>query len=179
MSRKAFDLGLVYYNNPILEQRCSEVTNFDNDLQDLIIGMGRLLQATGGLGLAAPQVGVSKRVFLINTPVLSCVCINPELEFTDIFDENDTVVEEEEGCLSLPGINIKIPRHKCVCITCVDRFGKPMQIYTVGQPARVIQHENDHLNGILIFNYADKIVAEVLKDHCLTNVDRIMKKARR
>jgi peptide deformylase len=138
-----------------LRQRALDVpANISPDmLRKLIEEMFVCLYSTGGVGLAAPQVGVGWRLFLAmdrdpNTKPL--VLINPT--FTDLSDE---IVEGREGCLSIPGyVSLKVPRSRVVKVEALNQFLEPVQIEAADFLARVIQHEYDHLDGIL---YIDRI----------------------
>jgi len=138
-----------------LRQRASDVpaNTAPAMLRKLIEEMFVCLYSAGGVGLAAPQVGVGWRLFLAmdrdpNTKPL--VLINPT--FTDLSDE---MVEGREGCLSIPGyVSLKVPRSRVVKVEALNQFLEPVQIEAADLLARVIQHEYDHLDGIL---YIDRI----------------------
>ena len=106
-----------------------------------------------GVGLAAPQVGISQQIIVINTDknINALALINPQILARSTSTEEDT-----EGCLSLPGVSLKINRARKISVAFQDEFGHPREIKAKGLTARVLQHEIDHLNGILITDYTKK-----------------------
>lgn len=140
--------------NPELLRVSDPVSRFDDALADLIQDMWDTMAACGGVGIAAPQIGVPLRVvvFEVETserypdapPVPRTVLINPEIEFTD-----DEVVDGWEGCLSVPGLRGVVPRHHRLRYRGLDAEGHPFEREAEGFHARVVQHECDHLDGIL------------------------------
>jgi len=141
-------LGIVKYPNPVLSQVCAEVTQFGGDLKALAVGMFQVMYAVRGVGLAAPQVGVPIRMFVFNPDLEpgpgEKVCVNPR-----IVDQGGLLVEEE-GCLSLPGVTCKTKRFAAVTLRALDLEGKALELRGEGLPARIFQHEVDHLNGVLL-----------------------------
>ncbi len=132
------------------------VPDFDQTLRDLVEAMFETMHQGDGIGLAAPQVGVLKRVFISNvTGDEPRVFINPEILRTSI--EQSTY---EEGCLSIPEIYADILRPSAVTIQAWNERGKPFRLDAEGLLARVILHENDHLNGIL---FIDRVNAKKRK----------------
>jgi peptide deformylase len=111
--------------------------------------MGAIMNDALGVGLAAPQVGLSQRLLVYrvghDAPLIALV--NPELEWT-----SDDGEEAEEGCLSIPGIHVEVERPVHVRVNAVDEFGEDLVVEASGLEARVIQHEVDHLNGVLILD---------------------------
>jgi peptide deformylase len=123
------------------------VTHFDERLRDLVVSMFRLMRDHKGVGLAAPQVGINLRLFVMNPSGEAGddrVYINPVLTDADGSDE------DEEGCLSLPDIHVKVIRSKTVRMQAQDLVGNPIDESASGFITRVWQHEFDHLNGILL-----------------------------
>lgn len=143
-------LDLIYCGNPLLNQIAEQVSNFDESLSVLIEEMFALMDAYNGVGLAAPQVGVNKRVFVVDTHQNGerLAFINPE-----ILSTSDDSVPYEEGCLSLPGVYKTIYRPSSVEVSFKNEKGKGNIIKVSGLLARVIQHENDHLNGKLFISH--------------------------
>ena len=140
-------LQIIQYPDPRLRQVSKSVEVFDDRLKRLTDRMFELMRAQKGVGLAAPQVGISQRLFVMNhtgQPGDDRVYVNPEL-----FDIEDNE-EGEEGCLSLPGVNAMINRGKAVKIVARDVTGKKFEQTESGYIARIWQHEFDHLNGVLI-----------------------------
>jgi peptide deformylase len=131
------------------------VTVFDEDLQQLVADMFASMAAAEGVGLAANQIGVDARVFVVDCPdanennVVAHV-VNPILHLPDSRD----LEVDSEGCLSVPGVRADVGRPATVFVTGVDMFGKPVRIDGTGLLARCLQHETDHLDGLL---YVDRL----------------------
>lgn len=145
-------LELVTYGSKILRQKAEPVEKVTEDIRRLGQEMLEVMYAERGVGLAAPQVGISKRILVLDgTPVdpaiRPMVLINPEITFR----EGEEV--GMEGCLSLPGIEIEVKRSSCIRVKALDPDGKGLDFEARGFFARIIQHETDHLNGILLVDY--------------------------
>jgi peptide deformylase len=141
-------LTIVKYPEPILEQPGEPVTEFDAELRKLVADMFETTYASQGIGLAAPQVGISKRITVIDLsqgkdPKQKLVLINPEV----ILSEGRQY--EEEGCLSFPDIREKVVRAAKVRIRAQDEKGKWFEMDGEELLARCFQHEIDHLDGVL------------------------------
>ena len=139
------------FPDEVLKHKSTSVEDIDGTLQSLIDDMIETMYAAPGVGLAAPQVGVSQKLFVVDVstkekkhPLL--VVINPEII------ETDRIIDSEEGCLSIPDYKAIVKRAEKVCIQGHDRDGKPLEIETDGLLARAFQHEIDHLNGTLIID---------------------------
>lgn len=143
---------ILAYPDKRLRDPGLEVTEFDDELQTLIDDMAETMYAAPGVGLAATQIGVSKRLFIIDVateddePSDLRVFINPEI----IEAEGDTTFSE--GCLSFPGIREEIDRAERVKVRALDRDGTPFELEADGLLAIAIQHENDHLEGKLMID---------------------------
>ena len=142
---------LVRYGGSGLHQRAAPVTTFDESLDRLITDMVETMYAAPGIGLAAPQVGVSLRVAVIDLTAGKkggelLTLVNPE------FVERDGMQLEEEGCLSLPGFNASVARPSRAVVLALDRTGKERVIEGTGLLARALQHEIDHLDGLLFLD---------------------------
>ena len=137
------------FGDPVLKSRAAEVETFDDGLRAEIDRMGLLMDDAVGVGLAANQVGVLRRFFVYRVdedgPLQALV--NPVIEWSS--DEEETF---EEGCLSLPQVVVDVTRPAQVRVTAQDRFGEPVELEADGLEARVIQHELDHLDGVLIID---------------------------
>jgi peptide deformylase len=137
------------YGDPILRTKARPVEQFDDRLRAEIERMGHLMHDSIGIGLAATQVGVAHRLFVYrvepDSPVQAVV--NPEIEWSSRDEEL-----MEEGCLSLPGVHVDVERPVHVRVRAQDAYGEPIVIEASGLEARVIQHETDHLDGILILD---------------------------
>jgi len=142
--------------DPVLRQVAAPVTVFDAELRKLVTNLNETLGRANGAGLAAPQVGVGLRVFAIN-PALPGNdrkldhLINPGLEFPD--DEEQS---GPEGCLSIPGIYLDTKRRMNVVARGLTQHGDPVQVVGAGLLARCIQHETDHLDGVLFIDRQDR-----------------------
>ena len=141
-------LKIVKYPDPVLSRPAEPVTEFNAELRKLIADMFESMYAGQGIGLAAPQVGISKRFLVIDLSIGKeakdkLVLINPEI----IFSEGK--VYEEEGCLSFPEIREKVTRHAKVRIRAQDERGKWFEMDGEDVLSRCFQHEIDHLDGML------------------------------
>lgn len=134
-------------NNPILRKIAEPVTSFDKKLQKLVKDMEAMVRESNGVGLAAPQVGISKRFFLTQLSKRFVALVNPEI--THVAAETEV---KEEGCLSLPEIFGDVRRPVAIRVKFQDLSGKPMQLELEGMDARVVQHEYDHLNAVLFID---------------------------
>jgi peptide deformylase len=141
------------FGDPVLKSRATAVDRFDDALRTQVARMGGLMSDALGVGLAAPQLGVSQRLLVYRigqeAPVIALV--NPELEWRS--DEEETM---EEGCLSIPGITVDVERAVHVRIRAKDEEGDDRLVEASGLEARVIQHEMDHLDGVLILDRTTK-----------------------
>jgi peptide deformylase len=141
-------LDIVKYGEPVLIQKAQEFKVFDQNLEKLVVDMHDAMKRDHGIGLAAPQVSVPKRLFIVgldDEPLR--VFINPR-----IVASSEETSEYEEGCLSFPGLYFTVVRPFAVDIEAVDIHGKPFRLSADGLLARVIQHEYDHLDGILFID---------------------------
>ncbi len=146
-------LDIYTLGEEVLTEKCQPVTKFDSALRILVDAMFETMSEADGVGLAAPQVGVSLRLFVINIHgVEKRAYINPQILETSI--ETDI---SEEGCLSVPGVWHDVERPARVNVQAQDLEGKPFTVKAEGLLARAIQHENDHLNGTL---FIDRLTAE-------------------
>jgi peptide deformylase len=141
------DLKIITYPDPRLKRISQPVETFDGNLKELAGRMFELMRQHRGVGLAAPQVGQNLRMFVMNhTGELADdqVYVNPVL--TEAVGSEDG----EEGCLSIPGLNVQIERSKSVRIEAKDLEGNPIDRTESGYIARIWQHEFDHLNGTML-----------------------------
>jgi len=142
-------LSIVTYPHPILQQRANEVGEITKEISDLFPEMMSAMRKNEGIGLAAPQIGLSSRIIIVQDAKTSHAFLNPE-----ILSANREMESEEEGCLSLPGIFLPIKRARSVSLRCTLPSGKSVHIEAEGLLARIFQHEIDHLNGMLIIHRA-------------------------
>jgi peptide deformylase len=145
--------SILTYPDKRLREPGREVEQFDEALDALIDDMAETMYAAPGVGLAAPQIGVSKRLFIIDVatdedePSDLRVFINPEI----VAVEGETTFNE--GCLSFPGVREDIDRAERVTVRALDKEGKPFELEADGLLAIAIQHENDHLDGKLMIDH--------------------------
>jgi peptide deformylase len=137
------------YPDPVLRLRAQEVEDFDADLAQLVERMKRLLGDSRGVGLAANQVGVLRRVFVIQADEDE----EPrELVNPVIVERTEEVEADDEGCLSMQGVVVSVERAVRARLQALDALGEPVELELEGLPARVAQHELDHLDGVLILD---------------------------
>jgi len=149
-ARREAALKLVRkYGDPVLRSRALEIDRFDGTLRDEIRRMGRLMDDSLGIGLAATQVGVMHRVLVyrVESEGEIAALVNPVLEWA-----SDDTEPMEEGCLSLPGVLVDVERPVHVRVRAQDEHGEALLVEASGLEARVIQHEMDHLDGVLILD---------------------------
>ncbi len=158
------DLRIIHYPDPRLRRKCAPVTNVDDSIRQLAHRMFELMRESRGVGLAAPQVGVPLRLFVMNhtgDPADDRVIINPQIE------QRSGMAEAEEGCLSIPGVNVQVRRPSRCRLVATDLDGNEVVSEADELQARVWQHESDHLDGVLIIdrmNAADRIaVRKILR----------------
>lgn len=137
------------FGDPVLRTLADPVTTFDAELRKLVADLTDTMKEAPGLGLAAPQIGVGLRVFTYYVDDVLGHLINPSLELSD------QVEIDEEGCLSFPGLSYPTSRAFRTVATGFDMHGEPITIEGSGQLARCVQHETDHLDGVLFIDRLD------------------------
>jgi len=155
-------LQIVKYGNPILIKRAEEIENIDEELEELAQNMVQTMYAAPGIGLAAPQVNISKRLITVDISIGEdsqslIVLANPEL----VSQEGEEVLEE--GCLSIPDVTEKIARPARVVVKGVNLKGKEKIIEAEGLLARALCHEIDHINGTLIIDRLSSLKKNLIK----------------
>ena len=158
-ARRAAALSLIRrFGDPVLRSRATPVDRFDDALREQVARMGGVMRDAIGVGLAAPQLGIAQRVLVYRVgeeaPLIALV--NPEIEWTS--DERETL---EEGCLSIPAVHVEVERPVHVRVRAVDEAGDDRLVEASGVEARVIQHEIDHLDGVLML---DRVSREQRKE---------------
>ncbi|HLM03997.1 MAG TPA: peptide deformylase [Blastococcus sp.] len=153
---------VTYGSNPVLHRACAPVTAFDRDLRHLVLDMFASMAAADGVGLAANQIGIDARVFVIDCPDADGedvvgYAVNPTLTLPEPPDGEPAEEVTEEGCLSVPGPYAELPRAFRARVDGVDVHGDPVTIEATGMAARCLQHEMDHLNGTV---YVDLLPEE-------------------
>jgi peptide deformylase len=154
---------VTYGSDPVLHRPCAPVTVFDRDLRHLVLDMFASMEAADGVGLAANQIGVGARIFVIDCPDASGedvvgYVVNPTLTILGPEDGEPADEVTEEGCLSVPGPYAELSRSFRARVDGVDVHGDPVRIEATGMAARCLQHEVDHLEGIV---YVDRLPEDV------------------
>jgi peptide deformylase len=167
-------LPIRAYGDPILHKQAMPVSENSDDIQELIDNMLHTMRNADGAGLAAPQIGKSLRIFVADLsgarsslpeserrkiPRQTIVCINPKIVF-----ESQEKAEFEEGCLSIPNLPVKIERPNEIKLLCLDRNFKQHEIEARGIIASILQHENDHLNGVLHIDYLSRFRKKLIEN---------------
>ena len=150
-------LEIKFYPDPILRKKCEEVRGVTEEIRSLGFEMIETMTENEGIGLAAPQVGELKRIIAVH-PIKERSLEEKTLRSPQIFinpkivkKSKETLIDEE-GCLSFPGLFLKIKRAREVEIEALNEGGEKIRVQAEGLPARVIQHEIDHLDGILFID---------------------------
>ncbi|WP_024805424.1 peptide deformylase [Nocardia sp. BMG51109] len=139
------------FGDPVLRARADEVTTFDRELRQLVTDLTDTMRASGGVGMAAPQIGVGLRVFVHDTGGgVAGHLVNPVYEVVGSEEQTGT-----EGCLSIPGLRYDVTRALRVLARGVDIDGAPVEFEAEGLLARCVQHETDHLDGVLYLDRLD------------------------
>ncbi len=156
-------LKVVKYGDPILEKKCEPITEFDTpELHKLVEDMFETMYSARGVGLAAPQVSVGRRLTVIDITAgeeggEKIVLINPEII------SKEGVVVGEEGCLSIPGFREDVKRAKKVRARAQNVKGEFFEVEGEDMLARAIQHESDHLNGVLFLSYLSPLKRDLIR----------------
>ena len=149
--------NIIQLGDPTLRKRSFEVTDFGEKTITLLNDMKDTLKKADGVGLAAPQVGVLRRIFIISLDGQYFECINP------VIVKQSGSQTGDEGCLSVQGKYGTVTRPSFVKLEAFDRMGKPFQIKGEGLLARAICHENDHLNGVVYIDKAKNLRSDSKK----------------
>ncbi len=165
---------IVTLPDPVLRRKARTVLRFDAELQTLIDDMIETLRDAPGVGLAAPQVGVSDRLIVVeypeddeqeDSPKKLYIMVNPEIK--EISAETEMGIE---GCLSIPGLHGEVERALAVTVKGQTRRGQAVKIKAKGWLARIFQHEIDHLNGVVFTDRATKVWKPAPEEPVLDNV---------
>ena len=148
----------------VLREKCSPVADITSELLKTMDEMVKMMQSQNGVGLAAPQVGITKRFLVMMNPDTNAIyrMINPE-----IVSHSDETCVMEEGCLSVLGpdglpVYSNVRRPESVDVKWTDENGKEMSMRMSGVPARIVQHETDHLDGVLFIDYLSGVKREMV-----------------
>lgn len=160
-------LALHYLGDRVLRQPCKRVTKIGPDIRQLAREMLQTMYSEDGIGLAAPQIGINKQMLVVdadpeNTATPPLVLINPVIRKFS----NDTCVAQE-GCLSIPNVYLDVTRPSSIEVSYKDEQGRPQRLATDELLARVIQHEMDHLNGVMFVDRVQNgiLLNQELKKH--------------
>jgi peptide deformylase len=159
------------YPDPILRKKALPVKNIDGQVKEIADRMAEAMYANKGIGLAAPQIGIPSQIIVVDLGEGLNILINPEI----IEREGESIFEE--GCLSLPNIEVTVKRKDKIFIRALDLDGKGMNLELIGFPGRVYQHEIDHLNGILIIHHISRLKRELLVKRMLKDLKRSHERA--
>jgi len=152
-------LKLHKYGSPVLREKAMQVAKVDNEIRELVENMIETMYAEGGVGLAAPQVGVSKKIIVIDTEDKGIiVLINP------VIIKREGESKEEEGCLSVPGVYSPVRRSYSITVEALDLDENKIRITQEGFLAIALQHEIDHLEGYLFIDRLSPAKRLMIKD---------------
>jgi peptide deformylase len=138
--------------DPVLREKSKKVEKIDESVMQLVRDLTDTLKETGGVGMAAPQIGITRRVFIVNVDNKIHVFINPEIEVLD-----DQKIKSDEGCLSIYSIkDFNVKRFSKVKVRAKNLKWKDVEVVAEGLMARIFQHEIDHLKGVLFMDHLDR-----------------------
>jgi peptide deformylase len=151
-------LDIHYLGDRVLRQPAKRIASVDEEIRQLITEMLQTMYSADGIGLAAPQVGIHKQLIVIdcepdNPAVPPLVLINPTVK-----SYGKAICKDQEGCLSIPGVYLDVERPEAIEVSYKDESGRPRNLKADGLLARAIQHEMDHLNGVL---FVDRVENEI------------------
>ena len=160
-------LSIHYLGDRVLRQPAKRVAKVDNNLRDLVRKMLQTMYSEDGIGLAAPQVGMHKQLLVVdadpeNAAAPPLVLVNPK-----IIGYSDELATGQEGCLSIPGVYLDVVRPAAIEVSFKDETGRPRKMKADDLVARVIQHEMDHLSGVMFVDRVENAIAlnQELKKH--------------
>jgi len=156
-------LKILTYPDPFLRQPTSAVTEIDDQIQKIIEDMAETMYEAPGVGLAAIQAGIDKSIIVYDPAADDQkkdfhALINPEIVFSD-----GSMISENEGCLSVPDLRADVKRFETVTVEALDRNGKPVKIEAEGLLSVIMQHEIDHLKGILFIDHISALKRQLYK----------------
>ena len=152
-------LDIHYLGDRVLRQPAKRIAKVDDKIRTLVKQMLETMYSADGIGLAAPQVGINKQLIVIDLALDQpeeppLVLINPK-----ITKSSSTLCNSEEGCLSIPGVYLDVTRPEEIEVSYRNEFGKPVKLKATGLLARAIQHEMDHLNGVMFVDRVENNIA--------------------
>ena len=166
MENKTENLSIKIYGEAILREKASELDEIKEDDLRIIEKMVNVMVANEGIGLAAPQIGIGKQIIVVRSDEDIIKLINP------VILKKEEEEEAKEGCLSLPEIYVDVKRAVYISVKGMNERWEPVIIEAEGLIARILQHEIDHLNGVLIIDYTSP-VSEVLVKQQLKKLRRL------
>jgi peptide deformylase len=159
------------YPDPLLKKKAEPVQNIDGQVKEIVDRMVEAMCANRGIGLAAPQIGILSQIIVVGLENDRRALINPEL----VVGEGESILEE--GCLSLPTLEVPVKRKERIFIRGRDLDGREMNLEVSGFPSRVYQHEIDHLQGILIIDHISRLKRNLLIRKMIKDQKRSQKKS--
>jgi peptide deformylase len=147
------------YGDPVLRRRAAEVTEVTSELRDTIADMIETMYDEAGIGLAAPQVGIPLRLMVVGHEESR----EPRALINPVIVDRGGQVTAEEGCLSIPGVFAQVTRSEWVEVEARDVDGRPVKVRGRGLLSRVLQHEMDHLDGVLFIDHLDPVTRDRIK----------------
>jgi peptide deformylase len=149
-------MEVLKFPHPILRKKCGKVETIDEEIKKIVRDMAETMYAENGIGLAAPQVGILKQIFVVDVDKELISVINPEISVSG------EKVKMEEGCLCLPKVSVEIERLSKAQVKGLDINGKEILIEAGDLLGRALQHETDHLNGMLIIDHLSKVKRDMV-----------------
>ena len=157
------DLSITKYGNEVLRKVAEPVEEINDEIRQIVVDMLEAMYKFEGVGIAAPQIGISKRIIIIDTEPSNpaskpLVLINPEIV------EKDGEIGEDEGCLSVPEIRGEVKRAEKVVVEGIDLEGNEIRVEGTELLARALQHEIDHINGKLFIDHLSRLKKQLIKN---------------
>jgi peptide deformylase len=149
-------IEVIRFPNRILRQKSKPIENIDDEILKIVESMAETMYAYRGIGLAAPQVGIMKNIIVLDIGQGMVSLMNPAI----VAAEGSSLLQE--GCLCLPEVFVDVDRKEKIFVKGVDNEGNPVSFDAEGMLARVLQHEIDHLNGVLIIDKLSKLKRDIL-----------------
>ena len=164
-------MQIITLGNELLRQKAATIEKIDGDVAKTAVQMLEIIKKDKGVGLAGPQIGIMKRIFVVHIQGdIERVFINPS-----ILETSQETVKAEEGCLSVPGLFADVIRSKTIKVQAWNEKGRPFTLEAAGILARVIQHEYDHLEGVI---FLDRL-PEQKRDRLTAKFEKKAKKAKK
>lgn len=151
---------IITYPDEVLRGKCQEITNLTAELDQLVKDMLQTMYQGPGIGLAAPQIGISQRLIVVD---VSDECTSPITLINPVIAEKEGQVRSDEGCLSIPGYRDIVDRSAKVLVKGLDISGKEIEVEADGLLSRCLQHEIDHLDGVLFVDHLSRIKKEMFR----------------